>query len=839
MKREPIRWPTQWVVRCISALAVVCVVSMVLAVPAQAQTITDSSVTTAALADNAVTEAKIADGALTAAKINLASAQLSGTELNRIIIDRSLQTEDFAVDSVDRTPPSYGAVHFLDKKVVAGVEVAGTVVDDTHLANGAVGSSDIATNAVGSAEIRDRNIGTFHIADGEVTAEKLDSAANFATELQRELAEGMVFLGATRAEREASYMSVSDDIKDIVEEIVADVKAGNTLDVTAHSRFSDLAGTEAESVLASTVRREVAVSYQISNTDGDTVVIPTATVADPGATPEEIADLEQVNEQAKRDAYRAGSLRGQASYLAERIGLDPDEDGSNDADATLTARLNYAADIVEGNQGLLADTLPDADVPTTEVEQNVFEAANAVKKYQYLADRIGLELDEEANAAGTVQARVNDLKERIGSSGDTIPIDTSTDPDNTAVEQSDYDDASVSVYARSNYWKDRVDGAQTETTSLIDEFGERTDQIAGYEGSAALTNAVALPESTYRDASVGARANYLADRIGLNSGAAGSRTGTLTEQTNYLREKTGSDEDIIAGLTEGDVEAVSQNDYRDATVHARANYLADRIGLDPDVAGDKEGSLTARLNYLDDEIGGDEDQIMVPAGMDPDGNPIADVNGNPVLTAISGDDVNDGTDGSRANALDLTTFLGNNLNARANWYAARVGLNRDVAGNRNGNLQAQNNWVSDEIGRSANYIPTHNGFAAAQNALDIADYQDSTVRAQHNYWRDRIGLDPDALPNRYGRVQEQVNWLIDQADRIQRAAAMTGSLRDAHIPPGHRGGASFTFADYNGEIGYSMSLASIMGTRSKMTMSFASTENTEESLFRFGYDISW
>ena len=805
MKREPIRWPTQWVVQCISALAVVCVVSIVLVSPAQAQTLSnatipDNSVTTDALDSGdpaanpvrtpAVTAAKIADGAITADKIDSSSTglRLNGDELDRIIREKSLTGAD-----LDNT--FYGEASF----------VANTVLVSDKLATGAVGSVDIADDAVTSEDILDRDLGTFHIADGAVTADKLASAADFAIELQRDLEAGLDFIDAQQVTRSTTYTAEGDDTA-IVEAIVASVKAGLTLDITGHADFDSL-GVSAKSALVKAVTREVAVRYQIGNT-ADSIDITGAT------------------EEARKAEYRAGSLRGQAGYLADRIGLDPDEAGSNDADATLTARLNYAADIVEGNQGLLEDTLPDAGAaPTTAIaSQDVFDAVNAVAKYRYLADRIGLESDETSSATGTVQARVNDLKERIGSSDDTI-----ADP------ATDYDGAST--YARSNYWKDRVDGAQAETISLLAAFGERTDQIAGYEDSAALNSE--LTDAAYEGASVGARANYLADRIGLNSGAAGSRTGTLTEQTNYLREKTGSDNDIIAGLTAGNVESVSQSDYRDATVHARANYLADRIGLDPNVEGDKTGSLTARLNYLDDEIGGDEDQIMVPAGMDPDGNPITDVNGNPVLTAISGDDVNDGTDGSRANALDLDTLLGNNLNARANWFAARVGLNRDVAGKRNGNLQAQNNWVSDEIGRSADAFRNYTGFAASQNAIDIADYQNSTVRQQHNYWRDRIGLDPDALPNRYGRVQEQVNWLIDQADRIQRAAAMTGSLRDAHIPPGHRGGASFTFADYDGEIGYSMSLASIMGTRSKMTMSFASTENTEESLFRFGYDISW
>ena len=695
-----------WRVSQYTKALVLVLVVFVTSTQAQAQSITTGDVDTDALAgdmdtDGAVTADKIADNAITADKID-GNLKLTGNDLNRILKDYSLKREDMVSDPMTGYT-SYGARDFA----------AGTKVANNQLQDGVVrridkmgdgSTDDIVAGAVDSTKIRDRNIGDVHIADDAVTLEKLASADRFVDHLNEELEAGLMFLTDEATRTAAITYSAppeGDTQRAAVEGIVADVLAGKVLDVTEDARFDMLIGTNAQAVLELMVTREVAARRQLGSVDDLAVVIPTAA---PGATPGE-------TEEAKRAAYRAGSLRAQARYLAGRIGLDP-------------------AVGVSGAQG------------------------------------------------------TNTLQEK--------------------------------------------------TNLLSAEFGERTDQIGG--GSAAPTSAI--DETAYQGASVGARANYLADRIGLNSGAAGVRDGTLTEQSNYLRDKTGADDDIIDGLTEGDVETVSQSDYRDATVHARANYLADRIGLDPNVEGDKTGSLTARLNYLDDEIGGDEDKILVPV-LDVNGDEVVDVNGVPVRTAISDDDINDDSADSRANALDLEAFLKNNLNARANWFAARVGLNRDVAGKRNGNLQAQNNWVSDEIGRSANYIPTHNGFAAAQNALDIADYQDSTVRAQHNYWRDRIGLDPNALPNRYGRVQEQVNWLIEQADRIQRATAMTGSLRDAHIPPGHRGGASFTFADYNGDIGYSLSLASIMGTRSKMTMSFASTENTEESLFRFGYDISW
>ena len=138
-----------------------------------------------------------------------------------------------------------------------------------------------------------------------------------------------------------------------------------------------------------------------------------------------------------------------------------------------------------------------------------------------------------------------------------------------------------------------------------------------------------------------------------------------------------------------------------------------------------------------------------------------------------------------------TDYRDSSLRAQSNYWADRVGLDPNVAGDRAGSLQAQANWLV----------------------------------AGHDEQAEEIGA-----------LQGDVSEL---SSRVDRSAAMTASLQDAYIPAGQRGGFVMGAAVYQGQTGLSFSLGSIVGSRAKFSFSGAMTRDREDHLFRLGYAISW
>ena len=139
----------------------------------------------------------------------------------------------------------------------------------------------------------------------------------------------------------------------------------------------------------------------------------------------------------------------------------------------------------------------------------------------------------------------------------------------------------------------------------------------------------------------------------------------------------------------------------------------------------------------------------------------------------------------------VTGYGSSSLRAQANYWADRIGLDPNVAGDRAGSLQARTNFLLE-------------GF-------------------------DRLVAKTEGYDQRLDRLEAQVS----------RTAAMTASLQDPYIPAGHRGGMTLGAASFAGKTGLSFSMGSIVGTRAKLSVSGAVTRDSEDRIFRLGYSLAW
>ena len=143
--------------------------------------------------------------------------------------------------------------------------------------------------------------------------------------------------------------------------------------------------------------------------------------------------------------------------------------------------------------------------------------------------------------------------------------------------------------------------------------------------------------------------------------------------------------------------------YDEFTADAYKDYWKDRIGLDPDATGARDGNLQEQTNWAKDAVG---------ASNSPDAT-----------------DANYGT---------------SNLNARFNYLGALVGLDPNAVGDRGAtDLTARITSLVDRAGAR-----TDNAGAAIEVAADDATrltaYRDASSFGQNNYWATRVGLDVNA-----------------------------------------------------------------------------------------------
>ena len=153
-------------------------------------------------------------------------------------------------------------------------------------------------------------------------------------------------------------------------------------------------------------------------------------------------------------------------------------------------------------------------------------------------------------------------------------------------------------------------------------------------------------------------------------------------------------------------------------------------------------------------------------------------------------------------------------------------------------------WSRQEIGlRWDNSLASTYAAPGANLFLDKAIYENGNLREQTNYLGARIGLDPNEEPNPNGSLQAQVNYLNTQVTQLyakyRRGTALAASLQDPYVPAGKTGSFSIATAAYDDKTALSFGLASIVGTRGRLTLAAAFSDDNEESLYRLGYSLSW
>ena len=141
-------------------------------------------------------------------------------------------------------------------------------------------------------------------------------------------------------------------------------------------------------------------------------------------------------------------------------------------------------------------------------------------------------------------------------------------------------------------------------------------------------------------------------------------------------------------------------------------------------------------------------------------------------------------------------------------------------------------WSRQEIGLRTD---TPLNAYVTQN-LPVNTYRNSSLRAQTNYLAQRIGLNPNETPNVNGSIQAQLNYL---KVRVNTGVALAAALQDPYIPAGKTGSFSIASSSFGSKSALSFGLASIMGTRSRLAISAALTEDGTENLVRLGYSIAW
>ena len=486
-----------------------------------------------------------------------------------------------------------------------------------------------------------------------------------------------------------------------------------------------------------------------------------------------------------------GPLEGY--WKARHIGVD--EDGIGTASIAAIGTASIAAGAVD------AEAIEESAVTDIKV------ALLAVGELQLARNAIELEHLGTDGLMGDDGARTRVDKliaaEAVASIGVNVKDDMMP---STASPADEGEYQRLTLREQTDYWAERI-GLDPDAKGDADgNLQERVNAVDGFLGESADTT----DESGFDTASVSAQQNYIAGLIGLDPDpAVGNRNGNLQQRVKAALDELGEAGDIATSATYND----------DGTsLYAKANYWVisdDVIGLDPNQREANEadavaGNLSVRTNWDIDEIGDD----TVPLISDED---------------VGGD-------------ADSAYKAARSFHARDNYWARRLGLNpnaRNSANDGSGSLQERLNWLKDEVGQRLDVIAGFVGTASYTNELPVATYRSSSLRSQSNYWADRVGLDPYAIPDINGNIQSQINHLINEADRLTRSIAMAAALRDVYVPAGGKGGASFTFADYHGEFGFAMSLASLVGPRSKFTLSLGATGDQEETTVRLGYDIAW
>lgn len=130
-------------------------------------------------------------------------------------------------------------------------------------------------------------------------------------------------------------------------------------------------------------------------------------------------------------------------------------------------------------------------------------------------------------------------------------------------------------------------------------------------------------------------------------------------------------------------------------------------------------------------------------------------------------------------ALDLAAYQSEGPLAQSEYWALRIGLDPNVAGDSTGSIQAQLNWMKGEISR------------------------------------------------------------LDEGYR--QATALAASLQDPYVPAGQTGSFSISSAGYDDKTAISFGLSSIVGTSGRFSLvaAFPGARENTKGMYRLGYTLSW
>ena len=392
------------------------------------ESLTDGAVTTPKIADLAVTTGKIADSAVTTAKIadlavttgKLASAAVTGVKISFNQIGGCAGSTDYNdtdgdcndITVAEETSTLIGhiqyntitAAHLRANSVSSAKIVNGTITNDdlsaavltfitsqsgggggsgTPLTDGSVTTAHLADSAVATAKVADEAVTGLKIANGTITNDDLsDAVKTFISEQSG--GQALTTNSVTSdhiADAAVGRAQVSQEIRDYLDSIAA-LSSATTMTSTA----------------ASTTLNTAVDATSVSTEDQTLVNM----LRDQFANGIPLAEALNMATAAQRTRYQG---------LSEPLKLA--------VDAALAPSMWAQQEL-----GLRTDrlrvgtaTLTQAQVQTTAVSQQNFQAGNLRSQTNYLAERIGLNPRPEANVNGNLSERVAYAIERAEAGG--------------------------------------------------------------------------------------------------------------------------------------------------------------------------------------------------------------------------------------------------------------------------------------------------------------------------------------------------------------------------------------------------------------------------------------
>ena len=497
----------------------------------------------------------------------LLSSLLSSKALGQDVVSGVIQDDavtaakiaDAAVGSAAIANGSIATVDIADD-AITGAKIADGVITGAHVATGAISSSDILDGSltavdlgaasVGSSEIADSSIATADIGTGAVTGAKIAALSIDTAHLAgAAVTTGKIIDNAITSAKIADNIIVADDIANnaVGTDEIADNAVG-TLEI------ADSAITSAQVATGAITSSEI-LDFTITDRELGTGAVTTVKIDDNAVTSIKIADNTIVADDIANNAVGTLEIADSAvtsTQIADGTIVTIDLADSAVTSAKIAADTILAIDIATGavtSDEILDGTITLADLHTdtreyfSEIEELHFSASQATTEVERIRDTVLTSAsDDVKNAVSAINTAFFEQGIPLSSLNTVISRTATVDGEATTVNNTVAEVLQLIETADADAYRE-LQLALAPTLWATKEVGQRTDRISftNTSGAVNVTPAVArrtaIPQGAYQNATVRAQTNYLADRLGLDPNEAGSRNGTVTSQVNLLHEQ--------------------------------------------------------------------------------------------------------------------------------------------------------------------------------------------------------------------------------------------------------------------------------------------------------------